>query len=258
MKVQREHLRSVMKRVAPMVKNRTTLPVLSCVLISGKEGRFSATATDLDSFVEASCDCEGSLEAMCVAPGPLLALSEFGPDTMDLSVSETRLKVVCGATSRLSTLSWGEFPMWPNDGLKDLGVNPHDLADAIESVAWAADPKSLVSIKHQSVWVHLVTKHKKLVACAVDGRKLAYFSKAAVVPDCDLMFLAIHASLICEALRGTNAALKVSPNWVNATNDHFRSAVKQVDGKFLPVEAILKQETKDIGVIQKGPITERR
>lgn len=239
MKIKREDLQGVLRRVAPMVKGRTTMPILSCVKVWSLNGGLHATAMDGNVFVEASCNCQGELEPMCVAPNPLLALSGYGPDTLDLSIEKGRLNVKCASMASLSVQDATQFPPWPTEGIKPLGVNTADLANAIDSVSWAADasPRSYAQLNKRTVWIDMTTKEHTLIAMAMDGRRLGFVSNSAIVPNARLIFLAEHASLLIEALRESGSSLSTNESWLVAGGSNFCCAINQVD----PFEAPLEQ-----------------
>src|SRR5579863_3335059 len=243
MKINREEFAGVIQRVAGQIKTRSTIPILSCVRIQAINGGFKAQASDLDTFIEASCCCDGELEACCVAPGPLLALSSYGPDTMELSMNETRLKVVSGAMATLSVASAEEFPPWP-DGGKDLVVNASDLADGINAVKWAADPRSEQGIMRKSIGVDLVTKANKIAVFACDGKELGCYSKPAIVPNAKFVALSESVGPLCEAMKGTNPTIKLDDNWIVVSSEGFRCAIGLVEGEFPNLKPITDMESE--------------
>lgn len=240
MKIQRKDLLGVIQRVAPTCKTRTTLPILSQIRIGAMNGGFRATASNGDCFVSAACACDGQLDECCVSPLPLLALAGYGPEVMELTLDGERLKVSCGSNSKLPTQPWEEFPKFPNDGLVELGVNVVDLAEAINSVAWATDPKSLKGVPAQSVWINMDTKKGSLMAFSLDGRRMGWFNRKAIVPNCTLLLPAEHSKLIYEALLGEKASVSYNDSWVVVQNESFRCAVSQMSGYTPPMNGVMK------------------
>lgn len=254
MKVNRQDLLSVIRRVAPFAKTRTTQPILSMVKIEALNGRLHATASDGQAFVESICECDGNEMPYCVSPGPLLALSAYGPDTLDLSVDKNRLKVKCGAMASLSTLDAKEFPAWPED-TKALGVNPCDLAEAISSVAWAANPsaRSYAETMKRVVWIDMNTKEHFMVAMAYDGRRFAMVNKSAVVPNARLIFYTENADILVEALRVDKSSISTNASWIVAGGECLRVAINQVEPFEMPIKNInkLHNEAQYAGTIPR-------
>lgn len=227
--------------MVPAIRQRTTIPIISLIKTEAINGRFTATATDLDCFIQASCDCEGNLSPCCVAPRPLLALSAYGPDTMELSCDKSRLEVASGSKARLSVGNAEEFPAFPSKKLALLEVNPVDLAASLEATSWAADPKSMRGIDKQTVTVHMQAKQIK--SAAMDGRRLAICSKPSIAPEATLFFQASHVPLIVEALWDDVTRVSTTPDdWVVVWCKNFNVAVKQVPSFEFPFKPLMKSK----------------
>lgn len=252
MKIDRKSFLEVMRRVGSVTKSsRTTLPILSTVKLSDQDGQFTAIGTDMDLYVSAKCECEGELDTLCISPGPIMGVCGYGPDQISLSVVGERLRVVSCSTASLSVHDAKEFPRWPKDMTVDLGVNPLDLADCIESVAWAADGKSQRGILHQCLGVQMSAKIKGLVASACGGPIMSYIHKPAIVPEDDFIIQSVHAPIMCEALRGEGVAVRTDKerNWLLVESKAFSVAIKQVDSAWFPLKVVLEAESTEVGEI---------
>lgn len=238
MKVNRQDFLRVIQKVAPLIKSRNTIPILSTVRLEGLNGRFHAMASDCDSFMEAICLCEGNLMPCCVSAGPLLALSGYGPDVIGLNLDQNRLEVASGSVARLSVLDSVEYPKPPSENLKELGINTLDLVAVIRAVAWAADhnPRSMAGISQRAVFVQMDTKKHEMMAVALDGKRLGLIRKTLVVPNCKLMFMAEHAETLCDVLSGEGSAIKSSDDWIVATNNTGLCAIKRTIEFKPPIE----------------------
>jgi len=63
--VQPKPFLDALNRVLNVVERRTTMPILSHVLLSASKGRLTLRGTDLDIEIETSVECEGDLEGIC-------------------------------------------------------------------------------------------------------------------------------------------------------------------------------------------------
>lgn len=236
MKIQREELLKVLKRVAPILKVRTTMAELSTLKINAINGRFHAVSTDLDSYCEAVCFCEGDLETCCVAPGPLIAVCSYGPDKVELIKDGTRLNIKGGNTARLSALSPENYPTWPKDTTEVI-VNAVDLREAIQSVMWAGDTTNqFAGIERQSVWVMMDTQKHTLQAVCMEGKRFAWFQRKAVVPNAQMRFMCNQAPVLCDTLTGSDPRVRVSDSFVEVRTLEGCCAVKQTEKFKLPIE----------------------
>lgn len=252
MKIQREELLKVLKRVAPTVKARTTIPELSTVKVWAINGRFHAMATNLDSFCEAVCVCKGDLDYACVAPGPLISMASYGPEQLELTKDGSKLLVKGVSTAKLSTYSADCFPPWPDKGV-ETGVNIDDLKEAIQSVMWAGDPNPATTIGGQSVWVSMDTKSGVLQAVAMHNRMMAWFRRKAVVANAQMRFLCEQGPLLCEVMSGEQPKLRISDSFVEIRTIDGSCAVKQTEAFKVPLdimESAISQATP-VGSIPK-------
>lgn len=244
MKINREDFARAVGRVASLVKTRTTMPIMGTVKLRAQNGCLRIVACNGESFVESSPICKGDLDPCCVAPGPLLALSGYGPETIELTLEKERLRVVSASNSSLSVMTADEFPKWPEDDLKELGVNAADFAWCILAVAWAASNKPDRGIEKQTVWIGMDTKKHSLEAGCMDGRRVGYVKKWAIVPNAEIYLMAENAKLVCEALAENGPGIKYNDNWLVVRGEMFACAIQQVPKFSFPSRLLMDAKSK--------------
>jgi len=247
MKAKAKELSSALARLLPILK-RSTLPILSCVKLQAALGKLTAFATDIDAFALATCDCEGDLEPVCVDAHHLHFLVRQANDDIELVHKGKRLAVDGNGTAQLGIQDATEFPVWPD--LKSgqaLGVAPHDLAACIKQVCWAAKTHQQVTVDlwRECVWVK--TSEKCVECCATDGKEFAYIKKAGIATDTEFMFPASQAGLFTEALLTGAESVHLSGNWITTQGERFKVAIKQAEGKYVPIQQILQQKQEPVG-----------
>jgi hypothetical protein len=117
-------------------------------------------------------------------------------------------------------------------------------------VAWASDPnpKITIDVWRESVWVK--TSEQAIECCATEGKEFAYVKQAAIAVPAEFIFPARQASLLCDALLTGAEGVTLSGNWVGTDSKQFRVAIKLAEGKFIPIQYILQQKARPIGVFQ--------
>lgn len=256
MKINRQELIDAIQKAAPLVKTRSTIPAISNVLIWAINGGFHVTATDLEAYIEVKCSCSGDLPECGVPAQQLLATLRQPEEFAELSVeSNRRLKVSCGSVAILGTSLAAEFPAFPKDDLKAIGVNCEDLSEAIKSVAWAASDDKNKDIQCQCVWVNLDPKKKAIITAACDRNSLAYCEHPAIVPKSECAFLADNSGLICDTLLNESAELFMSDSWVVVKSHEVNCAVKLIEGKYLPVNVIVDIERENVGTVNRHALS---
>lgn len=88
LRVQPKTLADALNRVVNAVERRTTMPILSHVLLSASKGKLTLRGTDLDTEIETHIECEGELAPTC-APADrmqstIARLAERGETTISL------------------------------------------------------------------------------------------------------------------------------------------------------------------------------
>ncbi|KPJ61175.1 MAG: hypothetical protein AMJ46_02310 [Latescibacteria bacterium DG_63] len=113
----RPELELLMNKVISVVPPKSTLPVLSTVLIEAKENLLRATSTDLDMSIRASVSCDVSEEgAVCIPARRFAEIAKKLPtDEVKIAVEDFRVKVECGrGRYELSGMEAVDFPKMPD------------------------------------------------------------------------------------------------------------------------------------------------
>jgi DNA polymerase-3 subunit beta len=139
-----ENLARGLSVVQRAVASRSTLPVLSNVLVATEEGRLRLSATNLElgitCWIGAKIEEEGSTT---VPARTFVDLINTLPDDkveMELTVRTQTLNVRCGPFNNdIKCIDAQEFPPQPSPDMEDgLKLNVEDLREMIAQVAFAA------------------------------------------------------------------------------------------------------------------------
>ncbi len=139
-----ENLARGLSTVGRAVASRTTLPVLSNVLITTDQGRLRLSATDLEigihCWIGAKVDAEGAI----TVPARVLAdyVGSLPPDRVEMAVdvrSQT-LHLRCARyDARIRGIDATEFPLIPTDGDgRRISLDARLFRSMVEQVAFAA------------------------------------------------------------------------------------------------------------------------
>ena len=133
-------LAAALAKIAPVAQGKTTLPILSCVLVTGMGDRLRMRATDLEVTAETEVhdvECDGQPCFAVNAAGLLSTLKGLRGDTVTLRVEGDGgaapgwLRVTCGkANARMPLLPVHEFPKPADDDgdLRTVDAGPLSLA----------------------------------------------------------------------------------------------------------------------------------
>lgn len=123
------------------LSSRTTLPILSGILMKGNDGRLTLSSTDLDVSVQTSVEARIEREGTAVVPGRLFAdiVRSFPEGAVTISVDGGTASVACGtSTFTLKTLSADEFPRFPEmDPQNEVTIDAATFTSMVQKVTRA-------------------------------------------------------------------------------------------------------------------------
>ena len=219
-------LSSVLGLVSRAVSPRSTLPVLSNVLLETTGSGLRVTATNLDLTIAATLPAEVESEGRTTVPARLLSeyatsLSE-APCTMELDAATQVLRLACGVhRANLHGIDAVEFPPLPAfEGDPAIEADSLTLQNAITQTVMAASADEASPVL---TGVLLQVSGNTLTLAATDRHRLAVkrleVTVNGTVPAEPVIVPARHLS---EVARATNASRpKVGISFSDARNQVF-------------------------------------
>jgi DNA polymerase-3 subunit beta len=144
--VQQQQLSHGVSVVARAVSARSTLPVLSNILVKTDEGRLRLSATNLELGISCWIGARIQEDGAVTVPARTFAdlISNLPNDEVVLSLDERTqtLNVRCGSlNSDIKCISAEEFPPMPSTDLESsLPLNISNFKEMIQEVVFAASP----------------------------------------------------------------------------------------------------------------------
>ncbi|MBX3732662.1 MAG: DNA polymerase III subunit beta [Verrucomicrobiae bacterium] len=211
--IAKEQLLTGLQAVQNIVGSRTTLPILSNVLLSAASGRLELIATDLD--VTISC----SVDAQIVEPGrstvpvkKLLGISrELAAPEIDISVDDKAVMTLQagGSFYRINGLSADDFPPLPTfSQSKAVSLAQDQLKAMLRKTSFAA---STDEARYVLNGIFFSFREHKVTLVATDGRRLALADEEADVPqDAHAEFIVPNKAINeVNRLLGTHGAVEI-------------------------------------------------
>lgn len=172
-----------LQAVQNIVGSRTTLPILSNVLLKGDDGRIEMTATDLD--VTVSCSVEASIKKAGAITLPVKKLfgivRELGNSEVELEGDERNgCKLKSGSSYyRINGLAAEEFPAMPAfSDKKKIEISQERLKGMLKRTSFAV---STDETRYVLNGIFVSFKDHKVTLVATDGRRLALMDEEADV-----------------------------------------------------------------------------
>jgi len=180
--VQQQQLAHGVNVVSRAVTSRSTLPVLSNILIKTDEGRLRLSATNLELGINAWLGAKVSEDGGLTVPSRTFSdlVTNLPNEDVILTVDERTqsLNVKCGALNTdIKGISADEFPPMPTpDDESAIPLNVENFKEMIQRVAFAA---STEDTRPNLTGVHLSFQGDVLEMAATDGYRIS-ISKAAI------------------------------------------------------------------------------
>ena len=162
--------------VSRAVSPRSTLPVLSNVLVATDEGRLRLSATNLElgitCWISAKIEDEGSTTVPARTFNDLVSTLPADKVEMSLNVRTQSLNVRCGASNTdIKCIDSQEFPPMPVPDLtQGISLNVADLKEMIQQVAFAASSDEARPVL---TGVQMTVEQNVMTLSAADGFRLS-------------------------------------------------------------------------------------
>ena len=166
---------SGLQAVQNVVSNRTTLPILSNVLLRAEGDKLELTATDLDVTIACSVEAKVNKPGSTTVPVKKLfgIVRELGNSEIDLEVDD---KNVCSIRSgasfyKINGLSADEFPPMPKfKEEKKVELPQEKIRGMMKKTSFAI---STDESRYVLNGIYISLKDHKMTMVATDGRRLA-------------------------------------------------------------------------------------
>jgi len=201
--VSKDKLLEGLQAVQNVVSSRTTLPILSNVLLQATEGELRLTTTDLEVGVQ------GVIEASVERPGATtLPAKRLFSIIRELPATEIQIEVDSKNAASIKSghsffkimgLAEEEFPALPRFAeSKDFTLSQQDLRDGLRKTAYAI---STDETRYVLNGIFASFKDNKLTLVATDGHRLALSELEVEIPKSDEIDVIIPTKAVNELQR---------------------------------------------------------
>ncbi len=236
--IEKSALAAGLQAVQNVVGSRSTLPVLSNVLISATDNEVSLSTTDLD--VSVRCQVEGNIEEIGSTTLPVRRLFGIVRELPDSKITlESDEKEQTSLTSgssffKIIGLPSDDFPAIPEaEGDFSFLIDQGIFNEMLRKTAYAA---STDETRYVLNGVMLSFKEGKLTAVATDGRRLALAESEVEFPEDSATDLILPSKAVSELMHvlKDSGSLRIYPkkNQVIFSFDGNILASKLIDGTF--------------------------
>ena len=173
--ISKEALLEGLQKVQHVVSTRTTLPILSNVLLVAKNGRLTFTTTDLDVGITGSVEAKIEKEGATTLPAKRLVniVRELPASEVEITVDAKNIASIQSGPSFFKIIGLGQddFPPLPDfEGAKEFRMPQQQLRDGLKKTSYAI---STDETRYVLNGIYTSFREGKLTLVATDGRRLA-------------------------------------------------------------------------------------
>jgi DNA polymerase-3 subunit beta len=261
-RISKEAFLDGLQKVQHVVSSRTTLPILSNVLIVAKDGRIQFTTTDLDVGITGSVEAQIDKEGATTLPARRLVsiVRELPTSEIEVSVdAKNHASIRSGpAFFKIIGLSEAEFPPLPDfQGSKEFRIPQLVLRDGLRKTAYAI---SSDETRYVLNGIYASFRDGKMTLVATDGRRLA-------MVDSDLEFPASHETDVIiptkavqelQRLLGETGEVivKLTANQVSFTIGDSLLASKLIEGNYPNYRQVIPGDALERVIISREALLE--
>jgi DNA polymerase-3 subunit beta len=259
--ITRENLQQGLGAVAGSIPSRTTLPVLSNILIEAEDGAVRMSGTDLDTAVSVRVAADVGESGAITAPAKKLQeIARELPGAVEFTTQGDAINIASGRTKyRLNGLPRDEFPAFPKvDFAESWRVTGTDLQRLISSVSFAASTEETRPILNGVLW-QLNEGEMRMVA--TNGHRLAKMtlpveSADGSVPPGDFIVHPRALSQVQRLFRGDETVeVGRSENHIGFRGNDVQIFTRLIEGPYPNYEQVIPRDNDKHMVCDKDALT---
>lgn len=260
-KINQDHFSNGLQQVSNVVATRSTMPILSNVLIEAEEGHISLTTTNLDLGIRCRIKADVSETGSLTLPVRKLAtiVKELPVNEVFLETSENnQAKITSGGSLfKIMGISSEEFPPLPTfENRKVFELSQDEIVNMLKSVSYA---QSTDENRYILNGVYFNFAEEKLTLVATDGRRLGLTGLELEVSEENAGSLILPAKTVAElerlmgkgdkvnvAFNDRQAAFEIAIDESGDTGlvDHLYLVSKIVEGNYPNYRQVIPKETE--------------
>ncbi len=248
--VNKERFLERLQLVQSVVSTRSTVPILSNVLLEASDGSLQLTATDLEVGVQASIDAEVETSGSTTLPAKRLLsiVKELPVGTLTIDVNESNVATIDSGTGtyKINGLAKDEFPPLPVfEESAQFTIPQKSLLEGFRRTYYASSTDETRYILNG---VYCVFAEGKLTLVATDGRRLALMEVGLEIEPAEELKIIIPSKAVSELQRllkdEGEVQVSVTQNRAAFELNGVLLVTQLVDGNYPNYRQVIPSETK--------------
>ena len=259
-KLTRENFQKGLSAVAATIPTRTTLPVLSNILVETAGDRLRVRGTDLDISVSIETPAEIERQGAITMPAKKVAdiARELPEASVELEATGGRVSLICGkAKFRLNSLPSDEYPSFPEVPFDDgWSMKSGELQSLSAHTTFAASAEESRPILNGVLWQ---VRGEAMCMVATNGHRLAKMAvKLESAPSGDIDLIVPPKALQqVERLFSAEDELRIgrSESHLGFRTDRIEIYTRLIEGPYPSYEQVLPQDNDKECIVDRAALT---
>jgi DNA polymerase III subunit beta len=249
--VSKDKLLEGLSIVQNVVSTRTTLPILSNVLLQASEGEIRLTTTDLDVGVRGSVEAQVERSGATTLPARRLfsIVRELPAAEIYVDVDSKNLASIRSGPSyfKILGLPEEEFPPLPRfDDAKIFTIAQKDLKDGLKKTSYAISTDETRYVLNGTLFSF---KDNKLTLVATDGRRLALVDLELEFPRSQEIDVIVPTKAVTELQRLVkdegDVKVSIGENQIAFEINQTLLVSKLIEGNYPNYRQVIPSEAKE-------------
>ena len=250
-RISKENFLEGLQQVHHVVSARTTLPILSNVLLEAEDGEIRLTTTDLDVGVSGRVDADVKKGGATTLPTRRLAtiIREVPMSEIDVEVNADNVATIRSGPSyfKILGLAEDEFPPLPDFGeANEYKIEQSVLKDSLKKTAYAISTDETRYVLNGIFWSF---KDNNLNLVATDGRRLAMVNHEIEFPESQEIDVIVPTKAVNELSRllGDEGEVRIliADNQIAFEFNKNILVSKLIEGNYPNFRQVIPNETKE-------------
>ncbi|MEZ6255420.1 MAG: DNA polymerase III subunit beta [Patescibacteria group bacterium] len=189
--------------VSKAVPLKSSLPILTHMLLSADAGRLTVSATNLETAISMHLEATVETPGALTVPAKLLRelISNLSTDTLSLTVEKERLSITAAShSSKINGITAEDYPKLPTmpESGDYINFDPSNFSSAVSHVSFAAAVDESNPIYSG---VFICHDNKVLTLAATNGFRLSEYKLPVVDAECPYFEIVIPSKTLADVAR---------------------------------------------------------
>lgn len=249
--VEKDHILEALQKVQSIVGQRTTLPILSNVLLEAEGGKLTLTTTDMEVSVKTSLDADILEPGATTLPARRFfsICRELPNHQVDIEIKNNDVaEIASGASNfKLEGLSRQDFPPMPKfEESFSYRLKQGTLKDILQKTSYAASTDESRAILNGSL---MAFRDNKLTVVSTDGRRLALVEQEIDIPEEAELDIVVPTKTVNELIKTLDdegeASIKMSATQVAFEFGNILIISKLIDGTYPNYRQVIPSQCEE-------------